>query len=258
VADGHNFPPITPAIRLHAGFDRVRAIGPSLTERVAGSELLRKRQLLGRRMTWVCSRVQITGLDRIPATGPVILAANHSSFMDGPLLFGFVDRPVSCLVKAEAFAPAGGRAGRILIQGAQIPVLRGEIDRAPIRLGLDLLEAGGVLGIFPEGTRGDGRVDRTMPGVGYFAVRTGAVVVPVAIRGSADMTHRRTVARPRVRMTVGTPLVFERAEAPLHRQDWLGAAERVRVAVADLVRATQFSSNQATAPATPETAKARS
>jgi len=243
---------------LHARFDRVHAIGPSLTERVSGSELLRKRQLLGRRMTWTSSRVEITGLDRIPETGPVILAANHSSFMDGALLFGFVDRPVSCLVKAEAFALAWGRAGRILIEGAQIPVLRGKIDRAPVRLGLDLLEAGGVLGIFPEGTRGDGRVERTMPGVGYFALRTGAVVVPVAIQGSADMTHRRTLARPRVRMAVGAALTFERATVPLHRRDWVYAAERVRLALADLVRATQFSSNQATAPATPGTAKARS
>jgi 1-acyl-sn-glycerol-3-phosphate acyltransferase len=183
VADRYSFPPITAAVRSYASFDRVRAIGPSLTERVSGSDL---------------------------------------------------------------------------IEGAQMPVLRGGVDRAPVRLALDLLEAGGVLGIFPEGTRGDGRVERAMPGVGYFAVRTGAVVLPVAIHGSAEMTHRRSSSRPRVRKPVGTPVTFERAEVPLHRRDWLDAAECVRLALADLVRATEFSRNQASAPATPETAKARS
>jgi 1-acyl-sn-glycerol-3-phosphate acyltransferase len=170
----------------------------------------------------------------------VILATNHQSFMDGPLLFGFVNRVVSCLVKAEAFAPLSGKLGRILISGAQIPVLRGEVDAAPVRLALRLLDAGGVLGIFPEGTRGDGRADRSMAGAGYFALRTGAAVVPVAIHGSAHLMHRGGIARPRVRMTFGEPIGFEPSTPPLHRPDWIEAAEQIRTALADLVRTTEF------------------
>jgi 1-acyl-sn-glycerol-3-phosphate acyltransferase len=204
------------------------------------------------------ARLEISGLEQIPASGPVILAANHQSFMDGLLLFGFVDRVVSFLVKPEAFAPVAGRAGQFLIGGAQIPVLRGEIDAAPVRLALDVLNAGGVLGIFPEGTRGDGQMANAMPGVGYFARKTGAVVVPIAIHGSAMMTHGRRINRPRVRMVVGEPLAFERAgpARPLARRDWLAATERIRLAAAELVGTTELL-NTMTVSAAPSIAKAQ-
>jgi 1-acyl-sn-glycerol-3-phosphate acyltransferase len=115
-----------------------------------------------------------------------------------------------------------------------------------------------VLGIFPEGTRGDGQMANAMPGVGYFARKTGAVVVPIAIHGSAMMTHGRRINRPRVRMVVGEPLAFERAgpARPLARRDWLADTERIRLAVAELVGTTELL-NTMTVSAAPSIAKAQ-
>jgi 1-acyl-sn-glycerol-3-phosphate acyltransferase len=200
---------------------------------------LRRRQAIGRALANALGRVQVDGLDRIPATGPVILAVNHRSLMDGPLLFGFIGRPVACLVKSEAFVPVVGS----LLRGAgQIRVEREQIDPHPVRLCLQILTAGGVIGIFPEGTRGDGLIHRAKPGVGYFALRTGATVVPLACHGTAEMV--RTVRRRPVRLDVGAPMHFAQfpPSVPLNRRLSAAATERIRVELAALVDRTTITS----------------
>ena len=211
---------------------------PTLTERVNGSSGLHLRQVVARKLIGALGRVELDGIEGIPAVGPVILAVNHRSLMDGPLLFGFVDRPVACLVKSEAFTPL---IGRLLIDAGQIRVERGTIDPRPVRLCLQILDAGGAIGIFPEGTRGDGRVRYAKPGVGYFALRTGAAVVPVACHGSAELI--RGVRRRPVRLTVGTALHFPRVPRgiPLNRRLSAEATERVRGELAALVNRTSTS-----------------
>lgn len=221
-----------------------RRLGPTLDERVRGSARLRAWQAVGRALSAALGAVRFDGLERVPPTGPVLLAVNHSAFMDGPLLFGKLSRPVSFLVKAEAFAPGRGLAGRILVSGAQIPVRRRQLDPAPVRLALAVLRSGGVIGIFPEGTRGDGTVAQARPGVGYLALKTGAAVVPVAVHGSALMNPRRILARPEVTVHIGEPQHFPAAATvPLSRGHWLAATETIRQHLAELVNAT--------APATP-------
>lgn len=211
---------------------------PSTADRVAGSAQLRRRQLAARLLARVLGRIEVRGLERIPASGPVVLAVNHRDFLDGPLLFGFVPRPVGFLVKSEAYTP---RATPFLLTTGQIPLVRQRPDVVAVRAVLELLRAGGVVGVFPEGTRGDGLVRTARPGVGYFALRTGAHVVPVACHGTDSLKHRRSVRRPLVRVTVGTPLrpghVPDRVR--VNRRAALAATEQVRVALADLVRATQ-------------------
>ncbi len=113
---------------------------------------------------------------------------------------------------------------------------------------LELLEQGALLGIFPEGSRGDGRVRQARPGVGYLALRTGATVLPVAVHGSTAMAHRRSWHRPAVRVTVGDALRFPRAEpGALNRSQWLSATEQIRARLAELVRTTEPNSAVATA-----------
>jgi 1-acyl-sn-glycerol-3-phosphate acyltransferase len=179
--------------------------------------------------------VQVNGLDRIPSTGPVILAVNHTSLMDGPLLFGFVPRPVACLVKSEAFLPV---VATLLLDAGQVPVARGAIDPHPVRLGLTILRAGGVIGVFPEGTRGDGTVATAKPGVGYFALRTGATVVPMACHGTAGMVRRP--GRHVVRLDVGPAMTFAEypANIALNRRLSAAATERIRKELAALVAGT--------------------
>ncbi|MDQ2837778.1 MAG: 1-acyl-sn-glycerol-3-phosphate acyltransferase [Actinomycetota bacterium] len=221
-------------------FSQLDRWGPTLAERATGSARLRGWQRVGRLFCTVLGQVQFEGLERIPDNGAAILVINHTSALDGALLFGFSERTVSFLVKAEAFEPAAGLAGRILIQGAQVPVRRGWIDPSPVRLSLDLLEQGALLGICPEGARGDGRVRQVRPGVGYFALKSGAPVVPIAIHGSAAMVHRSPWRRVPVRVVVGEPLSFERAQpGPLNRRRWVAATEQIRARMAELVRATE-------------------
>jgi 1-acyl-sn-glycerol-3-phosphate acyltransferase len=223
----------------HSDFADVLRRGPSMAQRVAGSPSLLGWQLLARVACRGLARVRVDHRDRLPGRGPLIVAVNHTSAMDGALLFGLLGRTVSFLVKAEAFEPLHGLAGRVLIQGAQLPVRRYRIDPAPVRLSLRLLEQGGVLGICPEGSRGDGRVDHAWPGVGYFALKSGAPVLPVAVHGASAMVPGPGWRRPQVRIVFGEPVTFADAgPGPLNRRRWLAATERIRVDMAALVRST--------------------
>jgi 1-acyl-sn-glycerol-3-phosphate acyltransferase len=118
---------------------------------------------------------------RIPATGPLILAGNHTHNLDGPMLIGTCPRPVHFLVKKEAFI---GPLDPFLRSIGQLRVDRSGADRTAVTTALGVLERGGVLGIFPEGSRGEGEFAELRSGLAYFAVRSGAPVVPVAVLGS--------------------------------------------------------------------------
>ncbi|MFJ9616399.1 lysophospholipid acyltransferase family protein [Streptomyces noursei] len=139
---------------------------------------------------------RVLGAWRVPASGPVILAVNHSHGIDGPMLMGTAPRPVHFLIKKEAFA---GPLDPFLRGIGQLKVDRQAADRKAITDALDVLAGGGVLGIFPEGTRGEGDFASLRAGLAYFAVRSGAQVVPVAVLGSTDRPSRLTPAVPRLR-----------------------------------------------------------
>jgi 1-acyl-sn-glycerol-3-phosphate acyltransferase len=207
---------------------------PGIVERVSGSAPLRRRQALARRVSTALGRVEIGGLGSIPSAGPVLLAGNHRSLLDGPLLFGAVRRPVSFLVKSEAFTPL---LAALLRSCGQIPVRRDIADARAVRVALRILRAGGVVGIFPEGARGHGLAETAKPGVGYLALRAGATVVPVACAGTAQMAHRRTWRRPPAMLLVGAPIAVERwpDERALRRTVAVDTTESIRIALAALV-----------------------
>ncbi|MBD0293238.1 MAG: 1-acyl-sn-glycerol-3-phosphate acyltransferase [Jiangellaceae bacterium] len=116
----------------------------------------------------------------VPERGPVILAANHTGFLDGPLLMGASPRPIHCVVKKEMF---WGPLGWFLRGIGQIPVDRSRMDRTALMKGLATLEAGRVLVLYPEGRRGLGNFADVRPGLAWFALRSGAPVVPVVALG---------------------------------------------------------------------------
>jgi 1-acyl-sn-glycerol-3-phosphate acyltransferase len=119
--------------------------------------------------------------DRVPEVGGVILASNHIGIIDGPLLAVFSPRPVHALTKQEMFE---GRLGRFLRASGQIPLDRFHADPGAIRSCLRVVRDGGVAGIFPEGTRGDGELHRFHHGAAYLALVTGLPVVPVTMIGT--------------------------------------------------------------------------
>ncbi|MFE2230117.1 lysophospholipid acyltransferase family protein [Streptomyces kronopolitis] len=144
-------------------------------------------------------RPRVLGAWRVPSAGPVILAVNHSHGIDGPMLMGTAPRPVHFLIKKEAFA---GPLDPFLRGIGQVKVDRSTADRKAITDALGVLRNGGVLGIFPEGTRGEGDFASLRSGLAYFAVRSGAPVVPVAVLGSTDGRSRLTPAVPPLRARV--------------------------------------------------------
>ncbi|MFD8551731.1 lysophospholipid acyltransferase family protein [Streptomyces fradiae] len=142
---------------------------------------------------------RVLGAWRVPASGPVILAVNHAHNLDGPMLMGTAPRPVHFLIKKEAFV---GPLGPFLEGIGQLRVDRTSTDRTAITGALDVLAAGGALGIFPEGTRGEGDFASLRAGLAYFAVRSGAPIVPVAVLGSGERRGRLVKGLPPLRSRV--------------------------------------------------------
>ncbi|MFJ1580135.1 lysophospholipid acyltransferase family protein [Streptomyces sp. NPDC088147] len=144
-------------------------------------------------------RPRVLGAWRVPADGPVILAVNHAHNIDGPMLMGTAPRPVHFLIKKEAFI---GPLDPFLRAIGQLKVDRTVADRTAITDALGVLRGGGVLGIFPEGTRGEGDFASLRAGLAYFAVRSGAPIVPVAVLGSTERRGRLIPALPPLRSRV--------------------------------------------------------
>jgi 1-acyl-sn-glycerol-3-phosphate acyltransferase len=128
-------------------------------------------------------RVEIRGLEHLPKSGPVLIAGNHTGWLDGPLVQILLPRPCAFLVKSELydtpFKP-------VLEFARQIPIHRGTPDRTALRRALDVLAGGGVLGMFPEGTRGVGKLESVQHGIGYIALQAGCTIIPVVCTGTAE------------------------------------------------------------------------
>jgi 1-acyl-sn-glycerol-3-phosphate acyltransferase len=154
------------------------------------------------------------GVENVPEAGPVILAANHLSFVDSLFMPLLVKRKVVFLGKADYFD--SWKTRWFVRSAGVIPVRRegGSASEAAILAGIRALKEGMVVGIYPEGTRSpDGRLYRGKTGVARMALEAQAVVVPVALHGTTDVMPLearvpRLTGRPTV--TFGKPLTFER------------------------------------------------
>jgi 1-acyl-sn-glycerol-3-phosphate acyltransferase len=137
------------------------------------------------RLLW---RPWAEGLENVPDDGPVILSANHNSFMDSLFLPLAVKRPVVFLGKSDYFDKWYMRW--FFAGVGVIPVRRegGEAGEAALRAGCEQLSKGMAVGIYPEGTRSpDGRLFRGKTGVARMAVRVGCPIIPVALIGTRDV-----------------------------------------------------------------------
>jgi 1-acyl-sn-glycerol-3-phosphate acyltransferase len=175
-------------------------------------------------------RLQVHHRERIPDHGPVVMIANHSAAVDGPLLYGLLGRRAVFWVKQEMFT---GLVGWGLRRIGQLPVRRGEADRRPVTAAVAVLRGDGLVGVFPEGTRGSGEVAAAQHGAAWLARTTGARVLPVACRGTRrpDGAGRRW--RPRVDIVVGEPLTVPPGGG---RAGLTAATETLRAELAGMVR----------------------
>ncbi len=189
----------------------------------------------------VIYRTIVAGKSNVPASGPVVFAANHISFLDGPVMFGASPRPMHILVKKEMFK---GFLGKVLRGSGQIPVDRTG-DRTALHCGKRLLDAGRCIGILPEGTRGSGSAESISNGVAWLALSSGATVIPVAILGTRQGDeHRDHIPKPRRKLHVsfGEPITVKRRKGEPGRVSMDRAAAEIREALAghvqDAIRAT--------------------
>lgn len=153
-------------------------------------------------------RVRIVGGENVPRSGPVILAPNHTGFLDAPLLMGTCPRPVHTLAKKELFT---GPLGWLLHGVGQIPLDRDDPSRSMVKAGTGVLDAGRILVVFPEGTRGAGDFSELRTGLAWFALRSGAPVVPVVFTGTGARGHTFGAMpglRSRVEVVFGRPVVL--------------------------------------------------
>lgn len=173
-------------------------------------------------------RLRVRGLEHLPASGPALLAGNHTGFLDGPIVFVMLPRPAMFLVKSELYS---GPWAKVLSFAGQIPVRRGAPDRTALTKALSVLEAGGVLGVFPEGTRGEGKLETIQHGIGYLALHAGCPVVPVNCTGTAAALPKGRLLpkwRAPVDVVFGPAFRIAVEGNPRARSTVAAAAEQVR------------------------------
>lgn len=205
--------------------ERVRRGDDPAREGVALAVVRRSAALLLR----LVFRIRLRGADHLPASGPVLIAGNHTGFLDGPLVMVLLPRPSVFLVKSELY---DGPFRRVLTFARQIPIRRGAPDRTGLQRALAVLAGGGVLGVFPEGTRGEGKLETVQHGIGYLALRAGCPVVPVVCVGTAEALPKgRKLPRWRAPVDVvfGPAFEIDVPGNPRARSTVAAAAEQIRV-----------------------------
>lgn len=159
----------------------------------------------------------IDGRENVPEAGPAILMINHMAIMDPIAILPFLKRQIVPMAKIEAFSyPIVGFLPRFY---GVITVRREEVDRKAIQLSLEVLEAGEIILIAPEGTRGPQLIEGKI-GIAYLASKSNAPIVPLAVTGSRGFPALRGTKRwrsPGARYTFGKPFRFRtQSQRPRH------------------------------------------
>lgn len=211
-------------------------MNPHSTQRVPGPLGYRLVKGLLNRPLHRAYGIEVDGIDRLP-DGPTILAANHRSFMDSVFLAAVVDRPVSFLAKAEYFDRR--RTAWIFRATGQIPLRRGNPREARRALdaAVEVLADGGVVGVYPEGTRSrDGMLHRGYLGPARLAAASGAPIVPVGLVGTETVqAPDQRIPRIGKRITVrfGSPVRLN-PQAAHHRAELRDKTDGVMADIAAL------------------------
>lgn len=170
-------------------------------------------------------RLHVEGREHIPSEGAVIIAPNHKSYFDPPLVgVAIKKRVVHYMAKEELFR--NQLFGWILRQFGTFPVKRGSVDRTAVRQAVKELKNGNALGIFPEGTRiKRSGLGRFHSGMASLALMTGTPVIPVAIVGSADMPHKKGP----LAVLIGVPIQVKKQKAGSEEVEALNEAVKKEI-----------------------------
>jgi 1-acyl-sn-glycerol-3-phosphate acyltransferase len=225
---------MTGALPIHGGeLPSTTGVRPPRTRLLAAGRPVAQALLRG----WY--DFEIHDAEKVPAAGPVVMAANHVGWIDGPLLAICSPRPVHALTKQDMFAKG---LGAFLLASGQIPLDRFHVDVRAIRIAVKALRAGGAVGVFPEGTRGAGDMTSPRAGAAYLALVTGAPVVPVSFLGTrmpggADGSIPRRGSR--LVMTFGDPVRLEPRPWPRTQQEVAKSARAVTAGILKTMRTAE-------------------
>ncbi len=166
---------------------------------------------------WTFFRARSLGAEKVPTTGPVILAPNHFSFMDHFFVGAFIRRRVRFMAKSQLFTPP---MQWIYSHGGVFPVRRGYQDEEAFITAGGILERGGAIVMYCEGGRSRTGEMSAQPrrGIGRLALESGAPVVPVAIHGSSHVRNWRRGRFPKVKVRFGDAVQWDRTSLPTRDQ----------------------------------------
>ncbi|WP_250258107.1 lysophospholipid acyltransferase family protein [Dermabacter sp. Marseille-Q3180] len=170
-------------------------------------------------------RPKVTGLENVPKTGPVIIAANHRANVDSFLVPVVFHRKVRYIIKADFWHKTGLTASikqRFFEAVGSIPVERGTLKSAhgSLEKARQVLQEGGLFAIYPEGTRSKtGKLGRGRTGIAWLEEKTGAPIIPVGLVGTEKLfVPGKTLPRPRrakLEVRIGTPIDFSHIDRSL-------------------------------------------
>lgn len=188
-------------------------------------------RFLFRLLFLIAFRWKVEGKENIPAYGGAIIAPNHISLWDPPLMGSALSRRIHFMAKEELFSyPV---FSWIITQLKAFPVKRGTADRNAIRTAVTLLEQGELVGLFPEGTRGkNGVLGPAEPGVLMIAAKANVPIIPVAIIGT-NKIGRFPVLFPQIIVRFGKPLTLPQEK--LSREETEAQGRRVMAEIAALL-----------------------
>ena len=166
---------------------------------------------------WTFFRARGHGAEKVPTEGPVILAPNHFSFMDHFFVGAFIRRRVRFMAKSQLFVPP---LQWVYTHGGVFPVRRGFQDEEAFVTADGILERGGAIVMYCEGGRSRTGEMSALPrrGIGRLALESGAPVVPVAIHGSSHVRNWKRGHFPKVTVSFGDPVRWERTHEPTRDQ----------------------------------------
>ena len=166
--------------------------------------------------------IEIVGVENVPHQGQLIVCGNHTKWLDPLLVGAFIPRRIVFMSKKENFS---NPFGRFLVSSYGVfSIDRGNVDRAAITRTDEVLEAGGALGMFPEGHRSEtGELRRAKAGTALVAVRHNAPILPISIAGAqkglfGPYLH---LHRPRIRLVIGKPFILPHVEGEAIGKDTL-------------------------------------
>ena len=175
------------------------------------------------------SRAELYRMDRLPMSGSLLIAANHSSYLDPIYLGAAIPREVNFMAKHTLFAPP---FGRFLRQVGAYPINRSKADISSVRHSLRLLKSGQAIVMFPEGTRAVSEDEQleAQRGIGLLAERTGSPVQPVYLDGASAVwgRGRLRLRRRKVRIYFGEPQRYQKGD------DHMEIAKTALEAIAEL------------------------